>query len=283
MLTPKIYLVAHVGVQSGANLIRHFLDHYYRLGVQNFLVILHSDKNEHILRDSVLSILRHRNIVPVMEVNTYDYRLRQERVNFVLDQYVTDDDWVVHADTDEFHEYPDGLLNLVKRCETSGHTFVRGTLVDMVSASGELKEITRWPSIWEQFPKSSDLTGKIGRGWTKKICCAKGGHRAGDGGTHSVDFGLGRLGNFEACLSHPMCHPDELRVFHFKWDSTVLTRLRSREKVYKTLGLEVANESSRILKYLENSCIEYKDIVPPKLIFENPVYPGHEDSNRAEN
>ena len=251
MVQQPISLVVHMGVTSGSELVEHFLDHYFRLGVDRFLVILHCPPGEAARRSRVLAVLRSRDIRPVMEVDEYSYVSRQVRINQVLDAHVADDEWIIHADLDEFHEYPAELPRFLAACDGSGYTFARGRLIDRVAVDGELRAIQTRALIWQQFPLSVDLTSKIGGGWDLKVCCAKGFHRSGDGGTHSVDYGTSRVENYRLCQLDRRCHPSLLRVFHFKWDRTLMTRLGRRIAAYQQLSLGVSRESERLLRYIE--------------------------------
>jgi len=85
-----------------------------------------------------------------------------------------------------------------------------------------------------------------------KVCAAKGFHRSGDGGTHSVDYGMTPIENYRETSLDSAGYPDLINVDHFKWDSTVITRLRSRAEEYKMRQLSVYTESERILAHLEH-------------------------------
>ena len=105
-----------MGCDYGYNLIFHFLDHYYRLGVEQFLIILHSHRDQTRKQD-VLKLLDKYHIKPVMEVKEYSSILRRARINFVMDKYCDEKDWVIHADLDEFQVYPDSLRSFLEHCD----------------------------------------------------------------------------------------------------------------------------------------------------------------------
>jgi hypothetical protein len=244
-----INLIVHMGLCSGTTLISHFLDHYYRLGVERFLVILHTEPGQEALREEALATLQTYDALPAMEVDAYTCELKRRRINYLLDGFVSDDDWVLHADLDEFHIYPDTLRAFLDSCTDAGHTFAQGKWVDRVAENRRLNPVERSPSLWAQFPLTADISA-LGGGWTTKVCAAKGFHRSGDGGTHSIDFGFTPNKNYEMSAAHPTRFPHRLAIDHFKWDATVVSRLENRLDLYRAQGLSVYEESARILGHL---------------------------------
>jgi hypothetical protein len=245
-----INLIAHMGLCSGVTIIRHFLDHYYRLGVDRFLIILHTEAGQEPLREETLQILDAYGTSPAMEVSDYTYLLRRERINMLLDKAVEAEEWVLHADIDEFHIYPDTLKLFLQQCDRDGQTFIQGKWVDRIAANKKLNAISEAPSLWSQFPLMAKISD-LGCGWTVKVCAAKGFHRSGDGGTHSVDSGLLPPKNYEQSSIHKGRYPNYLAIDHFKWDSTVIRRLQARAQSYRLHGLSVFEESARILSHLD--------------------------------
>jgi hypothetical protein len=249
--SPRIRLVTYMGMQQGEHLIRHFLDHYSKLGVSDYLVILHSPISRSMRRTRVLRILREYGIKPRMEVADYTLNLRRERINEILSVHAEKSDWIVHADVDEFHDYPDGLEALAAECDAAKYTFVRGRWVDRLAIGGELRPIKRRPSIWEQFPLVADISSTVTGGWPLKVVLAKGCLRSGDGGTHSIDYGGTPDDNYHCSAIDHSSYPFLINIHHFKWDSTVLGRLRTRHTKYKSLGMSVCRESERLLFHIQ--------------------------------
>ena len=56
----------HVGLGAGSALIRHFLDHYFRLGADRFLIILHTSPSQEGERAAALQIMESYGARPVM-------------------------------------------------------------------------------------------------------------------------------------------------------------------------------------------------------------------------
>ena len=147
-------------------------------------------------------------------MSDYSSVLRQERINRVLDENVGANDWVIHADLDEFHIYPQPLPAFVRMCEDHGYTFVQGKWADRLALEGDLPPIELSPSIWEQFPLEADLS-LVSGGIPYKVCIAKGYHRSRDGGTHSLDFGFTIIGNLEEAERRADRYPEILTIDHF--------------------------------------------------------------------
>lgn len=253
----RIRLICHMGTTPGENLVRHFMDHYYRSGVDEFLVILHSERGDNLQRQKVLSVLQKYGVRPVMEVNDYCYIQKKRRINAVMDRYCQDRDWVIQSDLDEFQAYPAGLHRMVQLCDQNGYKFVAGKWIDRIAREGQLKPISIHPSLWQQFQFSCDISEKIVGGWCKKICLMQGSLRIGDGGMHSIEYGHPDWAI--ADLNYQQTHKDQrgcpvkIDIHHFKWDSTVIERLQNRSERYKRLGLSVYAESERVLKYIEKN------------------------------
>ena len=213
------------------------------------MVVLHSEQGQEAVREEALQTLRLYKASPVLEVSDFTYRLRRERINLLLNEHVSRDDWVVHADLDEFHIYPSALQDFLDACDATGYSFILGEWADRIAANRRLVPIKRSPSLWCQFPLVAELSTLSG-GWVRKVCAAKGFHRSGDGGTHSVDLGLSSKENYAQSVRHKECYPTPLTIDHFKWDSTVIQRLERRLHFYRSKGLKMYQASERLLMRL---------------------------------
>ena len=113
-LAPRIVLVSHVGARSGPMLVRHFLDHYHRLGVDEFLIILHGSPADAQSLAIERELARY-DAAPVLWVDSFSCLLKRGRYQRVVDAHCRSRDWVIYADVDELQIYPARL-----------HDFVRG-------------------------------------------------------------------------------------------------------------------------------------------------------------
>ena len=65
-------------------------------------------------------------------------------------------DYVIPADSDEFHDYNMTLTQVTHRLETDGKEWVAGTTREHISADGCPKPLVDGVDIFEQFPKVMD-------------------------------------------------------------------------------------------------------------------------------
>jgi hypothetical protein len=218
-----VALLSHIGVSSGAPLIGHFLEHYTRLGVDRFFLLLHAEEGDE-RRPAILDLMGRYGVRPAMDVTVFNTRLKLERFNAILDEHVAPDDWVLYADVDEFHVYPRDLHVFLRGCDEHGYMFVRGRLIDRIAEAGELRAVRPSPSLWDQFPYAAQVTTEVRRGWDGKVCAAKATLRLEEGGLHTLDYGCDRLTNYERTLADPRGYRDPIDVHHFRWDASLLQR-----------------------------------------------------------
>lgn len=150
--------------------------------------------------------------------------------------------WVVNADVDEFHEYPEALDAFLGVCEQWRVDCIQSVFVDRLSADGRLKRVCDRPSLWRQFPRIAEVQCAIGqpgqhqspggsvklmahRGW---VLPNRGGHRPLADGP-AVRFLFGRdLNQFKRLAEPRFRFSLPLRVHHFKWTAGLETTLRRR-------------------------------------------------------
>lgn len=244
----NVSLVSCVGVKSGTELLIHFLDYYESLDVDRFLIILHTPRGDD--RNPVFrEILKSRDITPVEEIPIYSARIKMTRSKRVVEKYCSANDWVLYADLDEFQLYPKQLKNVLDECENANYDFVRGRLVDRIAPNGKLKKIYSKPSLWEQFPYKAYCTANIMGGWDHKVCVAKSKIKFSDGGNHAIDYGYSEQKNYEISHNKINTYPDLIEIHHFKWDSTLMQRVK--EKLSRAGGdLDSVHGNSFIKEYL---------------------------------
>ncbi len=133
---------------------------------------------------------------------------------------VEPDDYVMHLDMDEFHEYPASLAEIVRIMNRREAWALRGWILDRVAEDGTLAPIRSSPSIGEQFPIGCDFTSSVLKGWTQKIVLCRGRVQLQGGVNH------------DTCNAWydeiPIGHGNQYLVHHFKWTQGVDERLRSR-------------------------------------------------------
>jgi len=207
--------------------VKRFFDHYFRLGVDDFLVIVHAPENDQRLT-VIKDIMNEYGVLPQSIVRTYSAPLKRARCTGLVQQECVDSDWVLYADIDELQTYPEALGDFLSSCDNQGYSLVRGLFVDRVTEDGQLAEFSENTDLWEQFPYVAEVTSSITGGWVNKVCAAKGWRKVADGGAHALDYGVDGKENYARTLKDATGHPDTIQVHHFKWDAGLLRRLADK-------------------------------------------------------
>jgi hypothetical protein len=200
----KLYLRSTIGVDRDLPLVPHFLEHYRNLGVERFLLILHARSADSIGLSNAKMTLERAGIEPA-EIwitdswNTGDNASHHRKVVSGL----SPESWILSADIDEFHVYPETLPTFIKSISSEGYNCVKGHLVQRVSRDFRLRDLDPTQALGEQFPIETDF--RIGN--PGKIML----HRhylLTAPGHHAID---------ESMAAEARTYPYELKVMHFKW------------------------------------------------------------------
>jgi hypothetical protein len=224
-------------------LLPHFLAHYTRLGVNPILVSVRSRQRDGLYE----AALRHAAPFPArvywFAADYFADSNKAEAQQAILQQNgLEPDDYVMHLDLDEFHEYPAPLAEIVRLMNARDDWALRGWMLDRVAADGTLAPIAAAPSLGEQFPVGCDLTRVVLRGWTQKIVLCRGRVQLQGGVNHDTCNAW-----YDAV---PVGQPDQYIVHHFKWT-------RGREQLLRDRVAEAAvaqgyaDECRRFLDYYQ--------------------------------
>jgi hypothetical protein len=218
-MSERVFAV--VTMYENPDLLAHFLDHYTRLGVHQILVSVRSAEQGE-LYDSAVSHASHFDArVYWTSAQRFADSDKSEVEQTILEKNgVEPDDYVMHLDMDEFHEYPASLAEIVRIMNRREAWALRGWILDRVAEDGALAPIRSSPSIGEQFPIGCDFTSSVLKGWTQKIVLCRGRVQLQGGVNH------------DTCNAWydeiPIGHGNQYLVHHFKWTQGVDERLRSR-------------------------------------------------------
>jgi len=208
-------------VQRDLFLLPPFLDHYLKLGVSDFRIILHSPVPDSAQLDTAKELLAAHGLRPAAiwitdKWNTGENAARHR--DLVAD--LQDDAWVLSADADEFHVYPAVLPDFVRALEQQQVSVVQGRLVDFVAKDWRLHPPRPGISLFEQCPVRADpffrFPGNPGKVMLhrKHVLTAPGHHNyVGDSDREIVEF------------------PELLTVAHFKWFAAVTEKYTDPEKI----------------------------------------------------
>lgn len=231
--------------------LRHFLHHYLGLGIlpQNFLLTLHAPTNgediawvEGQLRQFDIQSSGHLT----KEYDCYDFYDR----DFELMRSCNDQDWMVLVDFDELIEFPKALPTYIDELTSVGCNAVFGQLIDRFAPNYRLAEIKEGPPIWDQFPIQTDFTKTVVQGFSGKVCLFRN-YIEVNLGHHAVTGSRGP----ELQFSH-----HNLKVHHFKWDSTLVPKLLKRREQFKAdpKRYHWHAEPDRILELVNDGRIEFR-------------------------
>ncbi len=241
--TPDPLLITCVGVTHDLALLPHFLAHYTALGVkpERIRPILNATEPDDPGLAEARDILAAHGVTAAENwiapyTSASMWQMRRE----VQDREAGADDWVLSADVDEFHEYPEPLPDFLARMEEMGVTCVQGVFIDRLAPGGRLAPVNEHPGVLEQFPIEADviwsLAGSHGydRRGTVKIMALKPPVRPGKGGhrperdrdaRHLYGF---PLGDFPGIDSPATRFAVPTRVHHVHWTDSLPERLRIR-------------------------------------------------------
>lgn len=165
-------------------------------------------------------------------------------------------DWWLIADCDEFQIWPKDPKEIIQECEKEGCTFVTGGFLDRIGEGGKFTEIKGPESnLDELFPLVGYFRNYLSGACPNKVVMVKGGQEV-TSGQHYAQFpdGTNSWGT-----EHPKRYPVDkcfVQVHHFKWDSTVMSRLEETGKS----GCNYASEFETMRRALERGL----DISNPK-------------------
>jgi hypothetical protein len=203
-------------------LVRQFVEHYLHLGVERFHLCLQVEPKveaavvEHSRAEVQQTLDAYQiqlNSVLAVPFTATALRVHHDRIQ---DDHCLPGDWVVWADIDEFQVYPGEFKSLIQLAETLDIDYFRGYFVDRVAADGKLRPFDPEQSIWTQFPRQIKLDTAMRAGVTHKVTCCRSTVRVNNGNHFPVN-------------PEPLCYySDPVDVHHFKWDTTVISRLSRR-------------------------------------------------------
>lgn len=237
-----VKLIGCVGDYS-PSLLFHFLQHHLELGVDQLFVILHTEDREGPTAEETLDVMRQFQMHPeriwVGEFTTFQkHRLMSQ----VVEEKVEPTDWLIPADLDEFRFFPEPLKTFFEHCDVDGHAYITGQLMDRIAEDGSLKDVSRSESLDEQFPLGCRITRTLALAVPWKIVALRG----------YLRFNMGH--HFLASPFRSSAwwseYPRVLNVHHFRWESTLRTRLEKRAKSFTKRGIAWSAESERILDFL---------------------------------
>lgn len=230
-------LISHINADG--DILQAWLDHYVRLGVTRFHVVLHGPEEE----NALLLALRSRYPIEVHEMYGGPFlgREKKRRLDRVLAQLT--DQWLLLVDSDEFLELPVGsVAAAIRLLERTGTDALAAPMVQRIRADGTLESPDLVPDPFQEFPLCSWnlyslMSVKAPLSKFPLFYCRSGTEMT-ESGNHYPPAGTVAAPDILQGVSH-----------HFKWRRVVLERLRRRAAIEERTG----EDSAGFLGYLERN------------------------------
>lgn len=225
----KINLVTVVG--HNTTILPHMLNHYKEI-VDDIYVVVYRQHED----DGILEEIKNLGIKPYKVVT--EPKFNWERVTELYNEVkmTKPEGWWVVSDDDEIHVYPKPLREMIDECEENNWEFITGGFLDRIGEDGTFPKIKKEDSIWEKFPYAGFFRYPLSGACPNKCCVMKGKIHVTNGQHYAIVDGETVWG--EEGGKHPLRYPPGrgegfIQVHHFKWDSTVLERLKEVSETEK--------------------------------------------------
>jgi len=231
-------------------MLYHMLRHYYPYVKDFFVIIYAHHKNDPVIEEAT-SILDKLNLKPHKIAIEEPFNWNRVTELYNETKRLKPDEWWIVADDDELQLYLKPIQDIVYECEDSGWEFVTGGFIDRIGENGTFPKINDDSDIWKEMPNAGFFRYPLSLANPNKVTLMKGSVDVVSG-QHYVDFGDGKN---SWGTSHPKRYPIEknfTQVHHFKWDYSVLQRLKEVSK--SNLIESFSEEYKKML-----SAIEYLD------------------------
>mmetsp|Transcript_46167 Transcript_46167/g.76924 ORF Transcript_46167/g.76924 Transcript_46167/m.76924 type:complete len:530 (-) Transcript_46167:313-1902(-) len=266
--SPQVFLSTLLtGEGFRLDLVEHFLQHYQNLKISRSNMLLSVNVNHRVSSSQLLELVRtvhkYSDYYDVFVGNWSSEALTFHQAHKLL-AATRANDWIVTADSDEFHEVPHGNYpQFLRECDHQRVNFVRGIFYDRVSRTGSLAKLLPGKPLGAQFPMACQLFRGLPTGTPKKILAYKANLRI-NRGHHRLALcfffvfrGYSFVSPFASCSSDTQLvlkpHARILPVHHFKWMAGIEDAYRYKAARYNvSLGLDkqIAKSYSEVLSHL---------------------------------
>jgi len=217
-------LVTVVG--HNITMLPHMLKYYQQFVEKKniFIVVYRQDEN-----DGILEQIENLGLTPYKVVT--EPKFHWEKVTELYNEVkmTKPNDWWIVSDDDEIQIYPKPIEEMIDECEVKGWEFITGGFLDRIGEDGNFPIVDSETNIWEVFPYSGFFRYPLSGSCPNKVCVMKGKIQITNGQHYAHIDGKDVWG--EEGVHHPLRYPPGrgegfVQVHHFKWDSTVLERLK---------------------------------------------------------
>ena len=207
-------------------MLRHMLNHYKDMVDEIYVVVYLSSDKDKVLSE-VKEITRDLNID--IHRKTFEEPFNWERVTELYNKtkLFKPDDWWIVADDDEFHVYPKPINELIEDCEENGYKFITGAFLDRIGEDGRFPKITDDSDVWKEFPLAGSFRYPVSNACPNKTVVMKGIIQVTNGQHYAMVND--HQDTYGDKWMHELRYPVGdcfIQVNHFKWDVSVLSRLK---------------------------------------------------------
>lgn len=262
--TSEVYLSTMVTVDGfRKKLIQDFLDYYIELGIrpENILLTIHivrKSKLDQILQ-IVEEIVRREVYYDIFIGNWSSEAIMFHQAHKLL-HCTRSADWIIVADSDEFHEYPTkNISSFFEVLDSRQINVVNGLFLDRLSDDGALKEPNPHLPIFGQFIMGCRMQRFLSLGTPKKVMAFKGNLRINRGHHRLALCWFWSRRNYLDLTPWKTCPPHastkirpmkgRLNVHHFKWMKGQYEATLHKADVWK--GTPVGAAYKNVLEHIE--------------------------------
>lgn len=244
-------------------LLANFIEHYLAIGVlsQNMLFTVQITQDTKLERlGNLMTFLRSKDVYFDIFLGKWSSEALMYHQAHKLLHCTTKEDWILVADSDEFHEYPDhNVTSFLLGIDTHGYNLVNGIFLDRVSSTGALLELHEGENIFKKFELGCRFHQVFHLGTPKKVMAFKGYLRINRGHHRLALCWFWVRRNYLHLTPWTSCPPQEqvkikpfekrLNVHHFKWMKGQYDATLHKANVWK--GTAVENSYRSVLRHLE--------------------------------
>jgi len=236
-------------------MLRHMLQHYKDFVDEIYVVVYLSSEKDRVLSE-VTEITKELNID--IHKTTVEEPFNWERVTQLYNQtkMLKPYDWWIVADDDEFHVYPCSITEMVDLCEEHNFRYISGAFLDRIGEGGRFPKINDDSDIWKEFPLAGSFRLPVSNACPNKIPISKGFVEITNGQHYAK---IGSYDTYGDRWNNIYRSPHFIQVHHFKWDISVIGRLREVSRIKKDYTYH--EEYKRMFDYIldNNMKIDIKD------------------------
>ena len=137
-----------VAIYNDAQLLGHFLAHYYKAGIKEFFIAVHPA-----FRDEVSPFEELYDITVFSDLDVTDTPIGQvSAVTEMRRRFQSNSEWAIIVDLDEFIEFPSNVYTLIRKAELEGANVIRGIMWDRFSSDGRLSAFGPHSDLQRIYP-----------------------------------------------------------------------------------------------------------------------------------